>query len=246
MTVAACPSSAQAAKLAAPILAQAKKMADEAAGHFHKKRYKQAAELFEQSYALDPSHLVRLRNAGRAYEEAGLDRRALHCFKRYAERATDPKLKVDADERIARLGAAVEKAEQAQQADEGSKPSAVAAPVVEVAKKPQIQPSRTKPWLVTGGGVALLAGGGALLAMTLGAEADIEAGAADGLYTDSKLQADRDTVGVNKKLAYGVMGFGAVAAGVGVWLLVRKPAQAAALAPMIGGGRLGLLATTRF
>ena len=89
----------------ASIKQRAKQMSDTAAKLFAQHKYRDAAELFEKAYALDSAKLIRLRNAGRAYEEARMHGRALHCFKRYLERATKAKLREDATTRIARLEA---------------------------------------------------------------------------------------------------------------------------------------------
>lgn len=123
MGLAGVVTAAQAAPSAA-IQRRAKNMSDKAAHLFAIKAYLQAAELFEQSYSLDPDKLVRLRNAGRAFEEAGRDDRALHCFLRYTELEQDPKLLADASERIDRIKRAQRAARQARIAPTPTRPGA--------------------------------------------------------------------------------------------------------------------------
>lgn len=118
------------------ITRKAKQMSDTAAALFAKQAFVEAADLFEQAYALDNRLLIRLRNAGRSWEEAGRPERALHCFERYLAKATNKKLAADARERIARF-----RAELAQR----PKPAAPTAPVA--ADQPQ-EPVSPAPALV--------------------------------------------------------------------------------------------------
>jgi len=234
---------------------QARKMSNKAAGHFHAKRWQQAAELFEQAYALDPAKLIRLRNAGRAYEEAKLNERALHCFKRFAERTPDAKLKADAHTRIARL----EKELVPKPAEPPPKaaPKPADADPIGAKSAPAVtdnagsSSSKAASWFVIGSGGLAIAGGATLLAMTLSKEQEVDDGERDGLYSSADaLAADRATISSNKTGAYAGLAVGAVVTGVGVWLLMSTDdedgAKAATLAPMWSDGRAGMLASVRF
>lgn len=242
----ACPLVATAVR-AAPspaILRQAKSMSNEAAHHFKAQRYLKAAELFEQAYALDPDMLVRLRNAGRAFEEADRDERALHCFVRYAERETDAKLVADAHKRIRRLKstiAARRKAEAAQKLAAAQKltaatPPPPAQPVPAPTPPPTIAVAPrgpgVLPWIIGGAGLAALAAGGIWLLATESAAGDIarddEAGRYDYPGGAAKRDDDGAAIGLNRVASWSVMGLGAAAAGTATWLLLRDDGAAAA------------------
>lgn len=77
-----------------------KALADEAAALFKQGHYLQAAELFERSFALAPDKLVRLRNAGRAYEEAGRLDHAKLLFERYLSLAPESPERTEVVERL--------------------------------------------------------------------------------------------------------------------------------------------------
>ena len=228
--VGAAPSSA--------ILRQAKSMSNEAAHHFKAHRYLKAAELFQQAYALDPDKLVRLRNAGRALEEADRAERALHCFVRYAERETDPKLVADANERILRLKAAIAARRQAEAAKKAaaSAPQAPVAPIP--AQKPPLTVTAAKrgrgilPWMLGGVGLAALAAGGVWLVATESAAGDVarddEAGRYEYQGGQEKHDDDRAAIGLNRVASWSVVGLGAAAAGTATWLLLRDESAAIA------------------
>lgn len=108
-----------------------KALADEAAGLFKAGKYLQAAELFERSFALSPDKLVRLRNAGRAYEEAGRLDNARLVFERYLALAPASPEREEVAARLARVQealAAQRRGEAAPAAPAASKPAEASAP----------------------------------------------------------------------------------------------------------------------
>ncbi|MCO4760681.1 MAG: hypothetical protein KC502_04210 [Myxococcales bacterium] len=238
----------------ASIRSRAKKMSNEAARLFAEKKFVQAAERFEQAYALDSKRLIRLRNAGRAYEEARAHQQALHCFRRYVKRVKSVKLREDAKTRIARLEARISAAEQAKLAPK-PKPAVVPVARPKLAKKPppptiQRKPSdRVLPVSIGIAGVGALVSGGTLLWLASGASGDIDRAEAKGDYGypggETKLKDDRSLVGLNQTVGWGLVGAGLVGAGVSTWLLLRGETRVALLPAGPGSGP-GLTGLVRF
>lgn len=106
--------------LAAPRADAGKALADEAAALFKAKEYLRAAELFERSFALSPDRLVRLRNAGRAYEEAGRLDNARLVFERYLALAPPSAERDEVAKRLVRIQAALVEQRRRELAAEGS------------------------------------------------------------------------------------------------------------------------------
>ena len=285
----------------ASIKHRAKKMSDKAAKLFAQHKYRDAAELFEKAYALDSAKLIRLRNAGRAYEEARMHSRALHCFKRYLERASTPKLREDAKTRIARLearmvaeqepAAAMGRAPMVPSAGAASGASSGADKRVAGADKRVAGADSSSPPVATGaaasaatpavptfesdaaiqvgsprslalpaavgvGGVVAMIGGGALIYLASSAATDVDAAEAKGDYGYSggsdKLVDDRAAISLNRGVGWGLVGVGAVGAGVAAWWAMRGDGAArtallpAALLPTGPADGAGVTALFRF
>lgn len=245
----------------AGIKTRARRMSNQAAKLFAEHKYKAAAELFEQAYALDAAKVIRLRNAGRAYEEARLNKRALHCFRRYLERAKKPKLREDAKTRIMRLEARIAAAQRptpptpaaSAGASAGKKNGpdgkASTAPVQVETRTPTR--SMAMPVAVGASGVVAFISGGVLLWLAGSASADIDAAESRGDYKyptgDTKLSDDRSAVSLNRGVGWGLMGVGVIASGAAAWLSLRGDSPPrTALIPAGPSDGPGLTAVLRF
>lgn len=80
-----------------------KEVADQAAEKFKEGKFLEAGELFERAFALNPKMLVRLRNAGRAFEEAGRLEYARVIFQRYLDQAPDSEEKQEVQARMVKI-----------------------------------------------------------------------------------------------------------------------------------------------
>ena len=250
--IAACP---QPANAASPELQrQAKQMANTAAKLFKKKHYKEAATLFEQAFALDPDRDVRLRNAGRAYEEAGMLGNALRCFEKFEKITDSDKLKKDAQQRIARFKEAGAQARTASGTTIARPAPKPATPTPTPAVKPVIaakkQPVQTRPnWLITGSGGAILVAGVGLFVYANGVGGDIDTHESAGHYQysggASKLADDRSAVSTNQTAGIALAGAGALIAGAG-WFLLRDEVKDVSIAPSLGPDRRGIAARWSF
>jgi len=80
-----------------------KEVADQAAERFKEGKFLEAGELFERAFALNPKMLVRLRNAGRAFEEAGRLEYARVIFQRYLDQAPDSEEKQEVQARMVKI-----------------------------------------------------------------------------------------------------------------------------------------------
>ncbi len=248
-------------------------MSDEAAKLFKAQRYAEAAERIEQAYALDPTVRVRLRNAGRAWQEAGNAARALHCFERFLALETDPALRKDTEERIAAVRKAgggedsgrspAGAASASPSSTKGSEPPApggraspaaattAATPVITATAG---SPGRALPIALAGAGVSVWVAGAAWHLRTAAADDTVAEGERSGQYAypggDKKLGRDRETLATNRAVAWSLVGAGAVGAGVGAWLWLRAPRTeaGASVSGMPTGGRDGggFVAAARF
>ncbi|GEM_PF-3590668 len=245
-TVCILPGRANAGVSTKALKREARKMSNKAAKLFAKKQFRESAELFEQAYALDPRRLIRIRNAGRAYEEAGDSAKAVHCFERFLERTDNEKLKKDAKERIARLSKPAEKPAPVVATPRPA--PATKAPVVAATKQPEAGSSPMPLGLAAGGGVIAITGV-VWLVQTLGAEGEIDESKYVYEGGASELEADKDIVATNKLVSYSLMGVGVAAAGAGVYMMLSepdsKPSQARLL-PAIGPNYRGLSAQIHF
>lgn len=101
-------------------------------------------------------------------------------------------------------------------------------------------PDRTLAWAVLGGGAAVGLGGVGLYLATLSDQAAYEASLAaktGGKYSGTAYEdakASADAINGRVRLAWAVGGVGAVTAGVGAWLLLKRPGKVA-VAPVPGG-----------
>ncbi len=240
--------------LAAPASKQdpGKPLADEAAAHFKERRFQQAAELFERAFALNPEKLVRLRNAGRAYEEAGRLDYAKLLFERYLQQAPDGADKDEVKQRVAtieetlaaRKHAEIDAARKAAMADANSLGEGATATV----RAGSMGEASATDWATFGGGVAMVAGGAVWAVMAVQADQRKNDGISKDHYNypggESKKEQDRATILRNQMGAYTMLGVGVLATGVGVWWTFLAPARPAALAvlpvPTAEGGAVVL------
>jgi tetratricopeptide (TPR) repeat protein len=238
-----------------PLLAKpdaGKTIADEAAGHFKAGRFLQAAEMFERSFALNPSKLVRLRNAGRAYEEAGKLEYACLIFERYLQLAPQSQESAEVKQRLVRLreqlalsppaktdpaAAASPRADQVPE----KIPVSLSVPTAGATAEADRSEPRTAAWATAGIGATLLLGGVGWAAANESKASDIEANAAsqgsDYSGGIGQLRADREDVRSARLLSWGTAGLGAALVGGGLaWALWPKTAPT----------RDGLLLAIRF
>ncbi len=216
---------------------RAKKMSDQAAELFANKRYLGAAELFEQSYALDNRMHIRIRNAGRAYEEAGELERALHCFQRFARLTREAELAADARQRIARieihLKASGESVAAATTPGAGTQPADAATDIEPVNR------NQTMFWLSAATGGALTIVGIAWTLRTENAADALDRDLASGMYAyptgATKLEKDRKTVASNRWGCYPTVALGVAAIATSVWLSMA-PDDDVAVLPMASSG----------
>lgn len=262
LVLALAPAPAQARSA---IEAKAARMSDEAAELFKSGKFAEAAERFEQAYALDADVIVRLRNAGRAWEEAGRPERAIHCFERYLRKERDAKLRADAEERIAKARALIAERQRAEAAPAAAadkpaadKPDLVAAGGgADAAATVRSAPARdrTLPIAVSAASAAVLGAGVAWIVRVNAADSRIGEATGAGQYDypggEAKLADDRATVSTNRGVALGLLGAGLVGAGVSTWLWLRGDSAApqeagAVLLPRWTGHDAGLVLSGRF
>lgn len=235
-----------------------KVIADEAAGHFKAGRFLQAAEMFERSFALNPSKLVRLRNAGRAYEEAGKLEYACLIFERYLQLAPASAEAAEVKQRLVRLREQLAltppaRAEGASAAGPSADrepdklPVSLSLPAATASAQSDREEPRVAAWATSGVGVALLLAGAGWAAANESTAAEIEDQAAryGSAYAGglSQLRDDRAQVRTARWLSLGTAGVGAALIGGGLaWALWPKSAERAVLLP----SRDGLTLAVRF
>lgn len=244
-----------------PLLAKpdaGKIIADEAAGHFKAGRFLQAAEMFERSFALNPSKFVRLRNAGRAYEEAGKLEYACLIFERYLQLAPQSPETAEVKQRLGRLREQLAltppaKADPAAagppRADQVPEkiPVSLSVPTAGASAEADRSEPRTAAWATAGIGAALLLAGAGWAAANESKASDVEANAASqgSAYSGGlgQLRSDREDVRNARLLSWGAAGLGAALVGGGLaWALWPKAAERAVIAP----SRDGLLLAIKF
>lgn len=246
--------------LALPLRVQAgsradpgKNLSDKAATLFKERNFLQAAELFERAFALSPDKLVRLRNAGRAYEEAGRLEYARLVFQRYVQVAPEGPDKAEVRERVTKLDEKLKPAEP--------NPLPVPAPGsptmartaqhdVTLQKHAAASRDRTLGWTLTGtGGAAVLGGIGWLVAVG-SAQGRVDADVAEKHYDypggADKRASDESTLTTHRALAWTTLGLGAVALGYGLYDVLRSEPAPIALAPWLAPNEAGLVAAARF
>lgn len=240
------------AGLAAPRKDAGKDLSDLAATQFKEGKYLQAAELFERAFALNPEKLVRLRNAGRSFQEAGRVPYARLVFQRYLDLAPEGPDKAEVRERVARIDAAAQPVVIAK-----VEPPPAPAPQPLVISKPLAPRSRTLAWGLVGSGGAVLAGGAVWLVAVAQAQtrfdADVEGRHYQYADGGAKKTADASTLGTNRALAWTTTGIGVATLGYGLYQALRgEPASgesvswSGALVPWAGADEAGLVAAARF
>lgn len=226
-----------------------KPLSDEAAALFKDGKFLQAAELFERAFALSPDKLVRLRNAGRAYEEAGRLEYARLLFDRYLQQAPPGPERQEVVERVAKLDqriaaakADAARAEAARSAPVGPSAEPTPAALAEAAQPP----ARTLAWTAVAAGAAVAAGGVGWVAYVVQKHDLVEAAAGRGEYDYpqgglAKLKSDRQAVSVNRALAWSTVGVGAAAALLGsLWAMWPDAPPRVAVIPWSSGGGASL------
>ena len=211
--------------------------ADDAAQAEKAANFALAVRLWGEALQIQPRPAWLLRRA-RAEHLAGNAEAATKGYDRYLELATEtaPE-RADALRWRAELQPSAPAAPKALGTTAPSLPSEAGATAYQ---RLETAPDRTLAWILTGGGAAVgLAGAGLYLA-TLSDQAAHEASLearTDGkfsgtAYEDAKASAD--AINGRVRLAWAVGGAGAVAAGVGAWMLLKTPGKVA-VAPVPGG-----------
>lgn len=225
-----------------------KEFADQAAVAFKEQHFQQAAELFEKAYALGPEKLVRLRNAGRAWEEAGRLDYAQTQFKKYLDKA---KPGTERDEVIERLRALEARIAAKTPAPTPATPVEAAAPApaapvavapapvpavaaeakpVETVTAPAESPSKAPAWVTLSAGAALVVAGATWIVLTQVAAAKVTEGQNAGTYSPEKLARDESVLTQNRAVGASLLGVGAAGFVVGAIWLARQPAGTSAAA----------------
>lgn len=251
-----------------------KQLADEATVLFKEGKFLQAAELFERAFALNPEKLVRLRNAGRAFEEAGKLEYAKLLFERYLQQAPDGPEKDEVRQRVAHIDellAAQRRAPEggtgpAKKADNSDKGAAdrkdaaadaitdrpAAGPGAPIGVDRSAEPqTRWHAYGIAVAGAAAVLGGIYWRGQVATAETQMNRDIAAGYYDyfppagDKKMQQDTKTLDLNRNLANATLAVGGLAAAGGLlWALWPADAPAKIAAVPVGDGALLSLAAT--
>ena len=231
---------------AAPPKDLGKAIADDAAVAFKEQRFAEAAEMFEKAYALGSDKIVRLRNAGRAWEEAGKLEYARTQFQKYLDKVKSGPDHDEVTQRLAKLEARI----AAEKAPKPAEVAPTAAPQPEPAHLPALptinppSPTVTQPleheskwlaWTLVGSGMAMIAGGVAWFVAAESANNRLTSQQSLGLYSDQKLSDDRATILRNRIGAAGVVSVGAAGVVAGVILATKAPANQVMVTPTAGG-----------
>lgn len=221
--------------------------------HYAAGRYEDAATAFEDGFDLFP-HPNFLFNLGNTYERMGDYEKAADFLRRYLE-SPEAEDVVSIRERIRRLEAAAaarSKAEKAQPLEDDP----VDVPDPGAGRQADEFGPRPKTYLYWFGGAGLAFAGAAtfgLLASSAASSAEDQCGEAG--VCDRGAETDIDS---EKQWALAAdigLGVGVVAAGVGLYYLLRAPPRISRdddesasleLGPMIGPGAVGLTAVGRF
>lgn len=217
-------------------------------------QYGAAAGLWGEATRLLPAKSQWLLRHARALHLAGQGPQALAAYDQYL--AATPESSPDrAQVRAWREDLRQKPAEPLQKPVEPSvriapvatRPTPGALPVKSVIVS-EPAPAPVVPLAVLGGSGALLIGGVVVLALASGDDADLQAK----FVTDKKISAnvithaaavaEAERISGNYKLGWALTGIGLVGAGVGTWLLLRKPSAKVAIAPSVGGA----VVTARF
>lgn len=229
-----------------------KALADQAAASFKDGHFLQAAELFERAYALAPDKLVRLRNAGRAYEEAGRLEYARLVFQRYLQLAPEGPDKAEVRDRVAKLDARLKPPEPNPLPIRAPAPPQVTATGQRDVGLQKVQNSepRVLGWTLAGAGTVALAGGAAWLVAVSGAQDRMDADESAHHYDypggARKRQDDESNLTTQRALAWTTLGLGVAALGYGVYDLLHAPSVPVAMNPWIGPQQTGVMVSGRF
>jgi tetratricopeptide (TPR) repeat protein len=224
-----------------------KALSDQAAASFKDGHFLQAAELFERAYALAPDKLVRLRNAGRAYEQAGRLEYARLVFQRYLQLAPEGPDKAEVQARVDKLDARL----KPPPVNPLPPPAVMQTGMHDVRlHKAEPPPPRVLGWTLTGSGGLALAGGIAWLVAVGRAQDRMDTDVAAHHYDypggDAKRSADDSKVSTQRALAWTTLGVGAAALGYGVYEVLRSEPVPVAVQPWILPEQAGVLVTARF
>ena len=266
--------------LPAPALAApkdpGKAAADDAALAFKEGRFHDAAEGFEKAFALGPDKIVRLRNAGRAWEEAGKLEYARTKFQRYLDKAPPGPERAEVVGRLADLEArmaavkspVVVAPEPLPASTSTPAPDTPAPAAAEHAPDAQVTVPAPAPdavghgrqitgWTLVGAGAALAAGGAVWLVMTQSRSQVVEDGVNNHLYSTQALaESDRARIRDNQLGAIALGSVGVAAGVVGAIVLATSPSAVAssharalpvaAVTPWAAGGGAGLALSGQF
>ncbi len=241
LAFALCPAAAFAV---APAKDLGKGVADDAAAAFKDHRFEQAAELFEKAYALGNDKYVRLRNAGRAWEEAGKLEYARTQFQKYLDKVPSGPDHDEVAQRLERLEARIAAVQPAkpladpllkQQVAPAPEPKPLepAEPVARAEQPQTTRPPRWVAWTLLSGGVALFAGGMGWMVATETANSRLQSQDAAGQYSLPKLASDQAVILHNRIgwIALGGVGLGVAVVGI-VELTHTAPAVTAHVQPL--------------
>ena len=229
---------------ASPAKDAGKPFADDAAQAFKDQRFQEAAELFEKAFALGNDKFVRLRNAGRAWEEAGKLEYARTQFQKFLDKVPSGP---EHDEVGQRLAALEQRLAAPAPQPVAAVPVVVPQPAVAVVPgtgvavpaEPAHRP-RWLAWTLGGGGAAAFVGGMAWLALTESAAGRMQTQNQAGRYTAEKLTEDQAVI-LRNRIGYAVVGgVGLGAAIAGVIALTRTPSATGQLQPLLLGDGAGL------
>lgn len=228
------------------IARQVENLSAEGAQAFRAGDYETAIARFEEAYALQPVPNL-LYNIGRAYEQMEMWDEAIAHFERFI---TAPDVESEAREHamqrvqsLREIKALASRDSTPQESDEKAVPEDPVAP------PPQVEgPNRLPGFLVAGSGVALV-GGGVVMGLMAKSNAD--------QLTDTSLDYDQRLAARNAARTQGIVAdvlyaSGAIAAGVGVYLIVTaggkdEPAPLArSIFPWVGKESAGLGMTLNF
>ena len=238
---------------------EGKDLADDAAERFKAALFVEAAELFERAFALNPEKVVRLRNAGRAWEEAGRLDQARHLFRRYIELMPEGADRAEVRVRLARVESRLAPAPSPAPA---APPPATTAPAAApadaapamalTARAAQASPSRPTAWLLSGAGVVACGVGIGWLVHTATVRSSYQDAVAQGSYAygapgAAKRLADEKTLDSNRLGAWTATGVGAVAAIGGLaWALWPASHSGVVVTPWATPANVGVAAAMRF
>jgi tetratricopeptide (TPR) repeat protein len=194
---------------------------EDSEARYREGRFREAAELLERAYALDPAPIL-LFNLARALESAGDLSNAVEAYARYVGADPEAKDRRAVEKRIENLRAQIaEKTELERQRDEEAQKRAELERRASLAvrERPSEAPKATGPgpvpWIVAGSGVAVVAAGGVLGALALSRHQAAESEPVNAKASDLLSSSRRFETAANIAYAIG----GAALAGGLLWVL---------------------------